>query len=67
MGPQISPWILSKNDGVSCINLVCEGRIISLPREHAAHDKSCGSKTFKFLRGCPVALLIIRLIIMLPG
>lgn len=66
MGPQISPWIRSRNwSGSTCI-LRCEGLKISFPVAQDVHTKSEDWGNFDSSKLWPMELLVIFLIIPIP-
>ena len=59
IGPHISPWISSKNDGYSVAIFTCDGLVISFPWKQATQDKSLDDETILFFMGCPFEFSII--------
>ena len=67
MGPQISPWMRSRNFSGSAFILRCEGLKINFPVAHEVHTKSKVFGNFLSLIPCPHELLMIFLIMPMPG
>jgi hypothetical protein len=67
MGPQMPPWMLSRNFSGSARILRCDGLKINFPVAHEVHTKYEDSGNFLSLIQCPLELLMIFLIIPMPG
>src|SRR4051812_18550741 len=63
----MSPWIHSKNAGISSFTFKGDGLMVNFPVAHAEHTKSSGFRFFFTLTLWPSELLIIFLIILRPG
>ena len=67
IGPQISPWILSRNDSGSSLTFSFEGLVISFPLAHAMHTKSSWLGKLLFFKLWLFKFFIILFIILWPG
>ena len=63
----MSPWICSKNAGISSLTLRGDGLMTNFPLAHVEHTKSSGFGKFFTLTLWPCELLIIFLVILSPG